>query len=93
MAPAADPGDGDSAEKKDDSQAQQANDLVKGFAFEQLHSDEGFSVVLFDGVNGADAGVVQRGGGTSFAEKTLMAFRILQFVFGKEFQRDAASKS
>ena len=70
-----------------------ANDLVEGFAFEQLHSDEGFSVAFLDGVDGADARVVKRRGGASFAEKTLMAFGILQFVFGKEFEGNAAAES
>jgi len=37
--------------------------------------------------------MVQRGSGTSFAKKALMAFGILQFVFRKKFQRDTASES
>src|SRR5882672_1521144 len=70
-----------------------ANDLVERFAFQQLHRDEGFSVVFFDGIDGADARVVQRGGGTSFKKEALMAFGVLQFVFGKKFEGNTASES
>ena len=44
--------------------------LVESLAFEQLHGDEGAAILLFDGVNGANAGMIERGSSSGFAEET-----------------------
>ena len=62
-----------------------ANDLVERFSFEKFQRKKSSAVVLFDGVDGADAGVIEGRSCAGLAKKTLKAFRILQFVFGKEF--------
>jgi len=68
------------------------DDSVKGLAFEQFHGDERASIVLFDGVNDANAGMIERGGGASFAEEAFKRLRIAAGIFGEEFQRDAPAK-
>jgi hypothetical protein len=40
-------------------------------AFEEFHGNEGFALMVFDGVNGADARMIQRRSGASFAEESL----------------------
>src|SRR6266446_7765035 len=54
--------------------------------------DERASIVLFDGVNDANAGMIERGGGASFAEEAFKRLRIAAGIFGEEFQRDAPAK-
>ena len=42
----------------------------QGLAFEQFHSDEVLVFMLADLINGADVGVIQRGGGPRFTPET-----------------------
>ena len=59
-------------------------------AFQKLHRDKGLVVVLSDFVDGADVGMVQRGGGTGFASKSLQGLRVVRKFVGKKFQGDEA---
>ncbi len=48
--------------------------------------------MLFDGMNGANAGMIERGGGAGFAEEAFERLRIAVCVFRKKFQGDAAAE-
>jgi len=39
-----------------------------------------------------NAGMIERGGGASFAEEAFKRLRIAAGIFGEEFQRDAPAK-
>ena len=64
--------------------------VLQSHALEKLHGDEGVAFVLADVVNGADVGMVQRGGGLGFALETAQRLRVSGDVVGKKFQRDEA---
>src|SRR5690348_13571066 len=46
------------------------NEFVERLAFEQFHGDEGAAVVLFDGMNSADARMIEHGSGARFAQES-----------------------
>ena len=54
-----------------------AQHLTESLAFEELHDDEVLALVLLDGVNGADIGVIEGGGGASFALEAFEELGIL----------------
>src|SRR5437016_505255 len=64
----------------------EGNQLVEGLAFEQLHGDEGPAIVFLDGVNGAYAGMIERGGGAGLTEETFESLGVAVGVFREEFQ-------
>jgi len=66
--------------------------VVKRLAFQQLHGDKSPAVVLFDGVNGANAGMVQRRGGARFANEVLERRGVLVGLGGQKFKSDAAAQ-
>jgi len=59
-------------------------------AVEKFHGDEGFAVFFADIVDGADAGMVQRGGGLRFALEASEGLLVARNFGGKKFQRDEA---
>ena len=63
--------------------------LIEALPFQQLHRDECFRFVLFDRVNGADAGMIQRRCRARFAQKALQRLRVAMRIFGQEFQGHA----
>ncbi len=67
--------------------------MLQGHAFEELHGDEALAVVLADFVDGADVGMVQRGGRARFAAETLQGLRVLGYIVGQEFQSDEAAEA
>ena len=66
--------------------------FVEGLAFEQLHGDEGAAILFFDGVNGANAGMIERGGRAGFAEETFEGLFVAMRGFRKKFQGDTAAE-
>jgi hypothetical protein len=68
------------------------DDVFQRGAVEKFHGDEGFAVFLADVVDGADAGVIQGGGGLRFALETAEGLRIAGNFVGKKFQRDETMK-
>ncbi len=48
--------------------------------------------MFFDGVNDANAGMIEGGGGAGFAEKAFERLRIAVGVFGEKFEGDAAAE-
>ena len=48
--------------------------------------------MLFDGMNGTNAGMIERGGGAGFAEETFESLGIAVRVLGKKFEGHAAAK-
>ena len=67
--------------------------LRERLPFEQLHDDEVLPLVLLDGVNRADVGMVQRRGGASLALEALERRRVLGQLGGQELERDAAAEA
>jgi len=67
-------------------------DLVEGQAFEELHGDEGDAFMLFDGVDGADSGMIEGGGGTGFAEEAFEGLSVATCLFREEFEGHVAAE-
>jgi hypothetical protein len=67
--------------------------MLQGLAFEELDRDEGQAVLLVDLVNGADIGMVESGGGLSFALKAAEGLMIFGHVVGEEFEGNKAAES
>jgi hypothetical protein len=65
--------------------------LSQGLTFKELHDKEVLSFVLFNGVDSADVGVIQRGGCACFSLKTLDQLGVLSHGVRKEFQRHASA--
>ena len=62
--------------------------LAQRPAFQEGHDDERPPVGLVDLVNGADVGMVERGGGLGFALEALAAFVVAEQVRREEFEGD-----
>src|ERR1700756_3106691 len=60
--------------------------MFQCYAVEKLHGDEASAVLLADFVNGADVGVIQRGGGSRLAPKTFQGLRVLCQGLRQELQ-------
>jgi hypothetical protein len=67
--------------------------LCERLALEELHDDEVLPLVLLDGVNRADARMVQRRGGTRLALEALERRSVLGKLGGQELERDAAAEA
>jgi hypothetical protein len=67
--------------------------FAKCLAFQKLHGDEGAAFVLADFVNGADVGMVERGGGAGFALKALESLAIVGESLGEKLQSDMAAET
>ena len=70
----------------------EGDQFVEGLPFEQLHGDEGPASVFFDGVNDANAGMIERGGSAGFTEEAFESLRIAVGVLREEFQGYAAAE-
>ena len=66
--------------------------VLERLAFQQLHGDEVASAVLSNLVDGADIRVVQGGGRTRFALKTVKRERIFFRLRRQELERDVAAQ-
>jgi hypothetical protein len=66
--------------------------MLESLPFEHFHDDEGVGVDFVHFVNGADVGMVQRGGGARFALESFQRLRISSEFIGQEFQRDKAAE-
>src|SRR5664280_2886119 len=67
--------------------------LCERLAFEELHDDEVLPLVLLDGVNRADSGMVQGRGGTRLALEALERRSVLGKLGGQELDCDAAAEA
>ena len=65
---------------------------LQGPPLQQLHRDEGPTLEVADVVHGADARVIQSGGGAGLARETLDRLRIPHEVVGKELEGDLAAE-
>ena len=61
-------------------------------AFQQLHDDEGLTILLPDLMNGCDIRMIQGGGGARFAAEPFQRLRVFGKFFRQELQRHAAAK-
>jgi len=66
--------------------------MFQGDAIEILHGDERLVIVFSDVVNGADVGMVESGGRTSFSPETFQCLRVLGHVIGKELKRNETTQ-
>ena len=66
------------------------NVLAQCLAVDEFHGDERPVILFANVVDGADAGMVQRGRGVGFAAKTFQRLRVLHHVIRQKFQRDGA---
>src|SRR5882672_7437266 len=66
--------------------------VLQGCAVEKLHHDEGLAVLLVNLVNGADVGMVQRGGSLGFALEAAECLRIFGNVVGQELEGNEAAE-
>src|SRR5260370_36489019 len=57
-----------------------SNAILQRQPIQKLHRDEQLLATLADVVNGADVGMVKRGGGTSFTSETFQCLRVLGHV-------------
>jgi hypothetical protein len=64
--------------------------MLQWSAFQVLHRDEGAARIFPDVVNGADVGMIQRGGGLGFTAETLERIRIVGEILWKELESDMA---
>ena len=60
--------------------------MVQGRALHELHGYKGATFLLADVVDRADVGMIERGGGPSFAAKTLQRLRITGDVIRKKLE-------
>jgi len=75
-----------------DRQRAGGQNFIEGITDEELHSDEGAALVLFDGVDGADCGMVKSGGGAGFPKKAFEGLRVALVRFRNEFEGNAAAE-
>ena len=68
------------------------DEFVEGLAFEQLHSDECSAIVFFDGVNRANAGMIERGSRAGFTEETLEGLFVAMRGLRKKLQGHTAAE-
>ena len=68
--------------------------VLQAEALQLLHDDEGLPVrVVFDVVNGADAGMIELRSGARLAYEALQRFGIASGIGGNEFQRDMPAQT
>src|ERR1700693_3442612 len=67
--------------------------LTESFTVDEFHDDEGTVILFANIVDGAYAGMIERGSGVSFAAETLQSLSILIHVVGQEFQSYSAIKA
>ena len=67
--------------------------VLEGLALQQLHGDERAAFEFADVVNGADVGVIEGGGGASFAAEAFDGLRVLRNFVREKFQRDVAAEA
>jgi hypothetical protein len=68
------------------------NVLRQRLAFHELHRDEEEPLVFFDGVDGDDAGMVERGDGAGFAFEAGAPVGVAGRLARQHFERDLASE-
>ncbi len=66
--------------------------VLQGQAIQKLHGDKALALVFANFVNGADVGMVERGGSTGLTAKALQRLRVLGHIVRQEFERDKTPK-
>ena len=66
--------------------------LLQRGALQILHGDEGAAVLLADVMNGADVGMIQRGGGASLALEPAQRLPVASQIVRQELERDEATE-
>jgi hypothetical protein len=79
-------------EKKLQIQGTSADGMFQRFAVETFHGQVGLAVGFSDVVDGANVGMIQRGGGARFATEALERLRVFGQFIGEEFQGDEAAE-
>src|SRR6266446_7580345 len=66
--------------------------MEQGLSFQQLHDDEGLALELFDPMDRADVGMIQRRSGLRFALEALERNRIRGQLLRQELEGDKAAQ-
>ena len=69
-----------------------ADPVLQRHSLQKFHDDKGLAIFLADLMNGADIGVVQRGGGLRFTLEAGQCLGIFGNVVGQEFEGNEAVK-
>ncbi len=64
--------------------------VLQRHAIQKFHDDESLAMLVVNFVDGADVGMIQRGGGLRLALETGQGLRILGNFFRQKFERDEA---
>ena len=67
--------------------------VLERLAFEIFHGQKGLALLFADIVDGADVGVVQRGGGSGLAAKPVQHGKLAADVIGQKFECDEAPEA
>src|SRR5580704_15162036 len=65
--------------------------VLQRFPVKTFHGDVGLPIFFANFVNGADVGMIQRGGGSRFAAETFERLLVFRHVLWKEFQGNVAA--
>ena len=68
------------------------NAVLQRQPVQKLHGNEGFAVLVVNFVDGADVGMIQRGGGLGLALKAAEGLRVFGDVVGQELKSDKAAE-
>ena len=66
--------------------------MLQRHPVQKLHGDERLLATLADVVNGADVGMVESGGGTSFTPETFQCQRVSGHVIRQELERNETTQ-
>src|ERR1700679_2627167 len=69
------------------------DEVLQGGAVQKLHGDESFAVLFADIVDGANVGMIQRGGCLRFTLESAQGLLVAGNFVGKKFQRDEAPQA
>ena len=67
--------------------------MLQRLAFEEFHHEEGVALIFADIVDGADVGIVQRGGGAGFAAEAFQSLRIAGSLIREKFDGHGAAEA
>ncbi len=70
-----------------------ADASLQGLAFEQFHGDERAALEFADIVDGADVGMIERGGGAGLAAETFDSLGVMGDIIRQKFESDVAAEA
>ena len=74
-------------------QRARGDEVLQRGAVEEFHCDKGAAVVFADVVDGADVGMIQRGGGACFTFEAFERLWVVGEIVGEKFEGDEAAEA